>query len=118
MGSTGRNINGKIAEIRDYFLGCESDLLDLLLQKEENVNKIYQYSRMSFSEVLAKIKALIEAMETGYIRDKNNKLVELNEELCSKIEKQLVLLMASIEDLEYVQILEKIPVKEDLDREL
>jgi len=115
MSSVGRNTSDKVAEIRDYFLGAEKEQLNSLLQNKNNVEKIYKHMQKPLSKTIEQAKFIINAMELGYYKDENGKLVELDDELCEKLEKKLILLMASIDDVEFVRILEKTLDSEDLE---
>ena len=106
MSTIGRNTNRKVSEIRDYFLGAEEEFLSLLLKNENNIDKIYDYTKMPLELIIKKAKKLIEVMELGAFKDKNGKFIIINEEISAKIEKQLILLMASIDDVTLVNELE------------
>lgn len=106
MATIGRNMDERVSEIRDYFLGAEEEYFNELLKSGKNIKKIEQYMEMPLKTILAKTKKLIEIMEIGAYKDKNDKVVVINEELSQKIEKQLILLIASIDDVELVSALE------------
>lgn len=114
MSTVGRNQSGKVAEIRDYFLDVEKDYVAALLKDEDNVDRIYDYTKLPLSNILQRVKILIQAMEIGVYKTKSGKQIIIDENLSEKIEKRLVLLMASIDDVLLENILELTPDKENI----
>lgn len=113
MSTVGRNTSEKLAEIRDYFLDAEKDYVELLLKDEDNVDRIYAYTKLPLNKILQRVKVLIQAMEIGVCKNKDGKEFIIDETLSEKIEKRLVLLMASIDDVLLENILELAPDKEN-----
>ena len=108
MSTEGRNMDERVANIRDYFLGAEEEYFKELLTNKKNVKKIEEYLHESLETILKKAKRLIEIMELGAYKDENDKVVIINKELSEKIEKQLILLMASIDNVTLVNALDKL----------
>ena len=114
MSTVGRNTSGKVAEIRDYFLDAEKDYVEILLKDEDNVDKIYDYAKLPLSNILQRVKILIHTMEIGVYKTKDGKQIIIDEKLSEKIEKRLVLLLSSIDDVLLENVLELTPDKEDI----
>lgn len=108
MATVGRNISGEVAYIRDYFLSLKGENLYLkeLIKDKENINKIIAYLKMPLKKVVNKAKAIIKAMELGFYKNKDGNITIIDEAISAKLEKELVLLLASIEDLTLVKIKE------------
>lgn len=92
------NINGKIAFLRDTFLKAEKDYLEELIKEPkyknfiENLNK-YNSKELSLEAVKRKVK----------------------EEDLEKVETEITLLLASIQDCVREKVKEKIKVEEELE---
>ena len=85
-----------------------------IVKDEDNVDRIYDYTKLPLSNILQRVKVLIQAMEIGVYKTKDGKQIIIDEKLSEKIEKRLVLLMASIDDVLLENILELTPDKEDI----
>ena len=92
------NINGKIAFLRDTFLKAEKDYLEELIKEPkyknfiENLNK-YNSKELSLEAVKRKVK----------------------EEDLEKVETEITLLLASIQECVREKVKEKIKVEEELE---
>ena len=106
MGTIGRNDNGNIADIRDYILTTEKDYLKELLLSEENLKRLHEYQNMPLATIIRVSKTIIETLETSIITDINGKTRPIDEGTNEVLRKQLVLLMASIDNIEMPNILE------------
>lgn len=110
MSTQGRNVDGNIAYIRDTFLNTkgEHSFLQELIKDKNNIKKINEYRSMPLKKVVAQAKAIINAMEVGIYKDKSGNHV-VDEKTSVMLEKELVLLLASIEDAILAKILELTP---------
>ena len=115
MATIGRNINGRIAEIRDFFLSAEKDYLKELLKAPENKEKIKNYKKMPLDIIVSVCESIIKSMELGVIVTTEGEIKVIDEITSSRLEKQLVLLMASIDDYEIVKSTND-EVEEELER--
>ena len=98
------NINGKIAFLRDTFLKAEKDYLEELIKKPKYKNFIEDLNKYNSKELSLEAVKRISAIESGKVK----------EEDLEKVETEITLLLASIQDCIREKILEKIKKTIDL----
>ena len=101
------NINGKIAFLRDTFLNAEKEYLEELI-KEPKYKDFIQYSNRYNSQYLS-LEAMkrISDIETGKVKEKD----------LERVEKEITLLLASIQDCVREKVKERLQESEkDFDR--
>ena len=98
MASVGNNTSGKIAHVRDsYFDSGEKEYLEELLKNPKEMELHQKLLKVNAEKLYAKAQQLMVAVESG----------EFNEKQMAEAEYQITHLLAAIEDLEKVLILEK-----------
>ena len=103
MATIGRNASERIANIRNFFLDAEKDYLKKLLMDHENVEKIQKYKKMPLEIIISVCETIMRSMELGVMVTAEGEIKVIDEKASTKFEKQLVLLMASIDDREIVK---------------
>ena len=120
MSSVGNNISGEYAHLRDSFFGIEShygcadtrakgngeiDYLKQILENSPKARKLHQkFLKMDPKVLYDKAMELITLVDMGQVKNEDLEMVEA----------QIALLLAGIEDLHLVKILEKTLDAEDL----
>ena len=92
------NINGKIAFLRDTFLKAEKDYLEELIKEPKYKNFIEDLNKYNSKELS------LEAVKR-----------KVKEEDLEKVETEITLLLASIQDCVREKVKEKIKVEEELE---
>ena len=92
------NINGKIAFLRDTFLKAEKDYLEELIKEPKYKNFIEDLNKYNSKELSLKAVKRISAIESGKVK----------EEDLEKVETEITLLLASIQDCVREKVKEKI----------
>ena len=106
MGTIGRNGNDNIAKLRDDILTKEKDYLAELLKVEENVENLRQYKKMHLATIITVAKTIIDTLDAGTMMVQNSQIKAIDKDTKETLRKQLVLLMASIDDVQMANILE------------
>ena len=120
MGSIGNNINSEYANLRDSFFGIDShygcadtkakgngeiDYLKQLLDTSPRARNLHQkFLNMNPKVLYDKAMELITLVDMGQVKNEDLEMVEA----------QIALLLAGIEDLHLVKILELTPNEEDM----
>ena len=120
MGSVGNNISGEYAHTRDCFFGIDSsygcadtrakgngeiDYLKQILNNSPKARKLHQkFLKMDPKVLYDEAMKLMTLIDMGQVK---------NEDL-EEVEAKIALLLAGIEDLHLVKILEKTPYEEDM----
>lgn len=98
------NINGYAAHLRDTFLKAEREYVMALLEIDEVVDVIRQLnSDYSGESLFSAAKNLIDRVDNG----------EFDEEEMVKVEYQITVLLAAIQDKILIKVLERIMEKEE-----
>ena len=97
------NINGKIAFLRDTFLKAEKDYLEELIKKPKYKNFIEDLNKYNSKELSLEAVKRISAIESGKVK----------EEDLEKVETEITLLLASIQDCIREKVKEKIKEKDE-----
>ena len=84
----GNNISGKFAFFRDTFLNAEKDYLKELKKDPRNIKLIEKLNRLDPKTLCTQALKRIEDIETGKIK----------EEDLEKVEAEITLILAAIED--------------------
>ncbi len=99
------NINGKIAFLRDTFLKAEKDYLEELIKEPKYKNFIEDLNKYNSKELSLETVKRISAIESGKVK----------EEDLEKVETEITLLLASIQDCVREKVKEKIKIEEELE---
>ncbi len=99
------NINGKINFLRDTFLKAEKDYLEELIKEPKYKNFIEDLNKYNSKELSLEAVKRISAIESGKVK----------EEDLEKVETEITLLLASIQDCVREKVKEKIKIEEELE---
>ena len=120
MGSIGNNISGEYAHTRDSFFGIDSHYGCADLRAKGNGEIDYLKEILTSSPKARKLHQKFLKMDPRVLYDKAMELITLvdmgqvkNEDL-EEVEAQIALLLAGIEDLHLVKLLELTPNEEDM----
>ena len=96
------NINGKVAFLRDTFLNAEKEYLEELIKEPKYKDFIQHLNRYSSKDLSLEAIKRISDIETGRVK----------EEDLGRVETEITLLLASIQDCVREKVKEKLQEKE------
>ena len=97
------NINGKVAFLRDTFLNAEKEYLEELIKEPKYKDFIQHLNRYSSKDLSLEAIKRISDIETGRVK----------EEDLGRVETEITLLLASIQDCVRERVKERLQERED-----
>ena len=103
----GNNINGNIAFFRDTFLKAENEYLEELMKDPKYIKIIEEIvNKKNPRELFLEASKRVHAIETGRVEEEN----------LEKVETEIILLLASIQDCVKTKVKERTKDSEELEK--